>query len=161
MLNPNLTVRIKMNKSQIFKAAHQLAKSVHVAGDCYRVTFGASLKIVIAESKTIALAGSEKQIVWANELIKSFLASAVKSMPTLIERMNDDIENFDGCSDEYIAEFRLAHKNVIEWLQEGYKSKTKASFWIDNKGLTALAIAQKVLTKSDPFGVDYDLVWAE
>ena len=41
-----------MNKSQIFKAAHALAKSVHVAGDCYRVTFGAALKIVIAESKT-------------------------------------------------------------------------------------------------------------
>ena len=40
-----------MNKSQIFKAAHKLAKSVHVAGDCYRVTFGAALKIVIAESK--------------------------------------------------------------------------------------------------------------
>ena len=40
-----------MNKSQIFKTAHKLAKSVHVAGDCYRVTFGAALKIVIAESK--------------------------------------------------------------------------------------------------------------
>ena len=40
-----------MNKSQIFKKAHELAKSVHVAGDCYRVTFGAALKIVIAESK--------------------------------------------------------------------------------------------------------------
>lgn len=44
-----------MNKSQIFKAAHQLAKSVHVAGDCYRVTFGAALKIVIAESKAPVL----------------------------------------------------------------------------------------------------------
>lgn len=41
-----------MTKSQIFKAAHVLAKSVHVVGDCYRVTFGAALKIVIAESKT-------------------------------------------------------------------------------------------------------------
>jgi hypothetical protein len=40
-----------MNKSQIFKKAHELAKSVHVAGDCYRVTFGAALKIVIAEIK--------------------------------------------------------------------------------------------------------------
>ena len=40
-----------MTNSQIFKAAHKLAKSVHVAGDCYRVTFGAALKIVIAESK--------------------------------------------------------------------------------------------------------------
>ena len=43
--------RTKMNKSQIFTQAHKLAKSVHVAGDCYRVTFGAALKIVIAESK--------------------------------------------------------------------------------------------------------------
>ena len=44
-----------MNKSNIFKAAHKLAKSVHVAGDCYRVTFGAALKIVIAESKAPVL----------------------------------------------------------------------------------------------------------
>lgn len=44
-----------MNKSQIFKAAHTLAKSVHVSGDCYRVTFGAALKIVIAERKAPAL----------------------------------------------------------------------------------------------------------
>ena len=40
-----------MTNSQIFKAAHKLAKSVHVTGDCYRVTFGAALKIIIAESK--------------------------------------------------------------------------------------------------------------
>ncbi len=40
-----------MNKSTTFKKAHKLAKSVHVAGDCYRVTFSAALKIVIAESK--------------------------------------------------------------------------------------------------------------
>ena len=47
-----LTARqTKMNKSTTFKKAHELAKSVHVAGDCYRVTFGAALKIVIAESK--------------------------------------------------------------------------------------------------------------
>mgnify|MGYP003440676721 FL=1 len=109
----------------------------------------------------IVLTGSEKQIAWANELVEKFLASAVKSMPTLIERMNDDIENFDGCSDEYIAEFRLAHKNVIEWLQEGYKSHTQASFWIDNKGRVAWDIAVRTLEKADPFGVDYSLVWAE
>ena len=125
MLNPNLTVRIKMNKSNI------------------------------------VLTGSEKQIAWANELVEKFLASAVKSLPTLIKRMNDDVENFDGCSDEYIAEFRLAHSNVIEWLQEGYKSHTQASFWIDNKGRIAWDIAVRTLEKSDPFGVDYSLVWAE
>ena len=50
-----------MNKSQIFTQAHKLAKSVHVAGDCYRVTFGAALKIVIAESKAPKAPKSAKQ----------------------------------------------------------------------------------------------------
>ena len=40
-----------MNKSAIFTQAHKLAKAAHVAGDCYRVTFAAALRIVIAESK--------------------------------------------------------------------------------------------------------------
>lgn len=43
-----------MNKSQIFKAAHALTKAAHVAGESYRVTFGAALRIVIAESKATA-----------------------------------------------------------------------------------------------------------
>ena len=40
-----------MNKSAIFKAAHALTKAAHIAGESYRVTFGAALRIVIAESK--------------------------------------------------------------------------------------------------------------
>ena len=40
-----------MNKSAVFKSAHAITKAVHVAGDCYRVTFGAAVKIIIAESK--------------------------------------------------------------------------------------------------------------
>lgn len=35
-----------MNKSELFKAAHKLAKSVIKAGDNYRVTFGAAIKAV-------------------------------------------------------------------------------------------------------------------
>lgn len=40
-----------MNKSAIFKAAHALTKSTIKTGDSYQVTFGAALRIVIAESK--------------------------------------------------------------------------------------------------------------
>ena len=40
-----------MNKSAMFKKAHKIAKRVHVAGECYRVTFGAALKIVCAQAK--------------------------------------------------------------------------------------------------------------
>ena len=32
----------------LFNAAHKLAKSVHVKGDCYRTTFGAALRMVRA-----------------------------------------------------------------------------------------------------------------
>lgn len=35
-----------MNKSELFKAAHKLAKSVIKSGDNYRVTFGAAIKAV-------------------------------------------------------------------------------------------------------------------
>lgn len=37
-----------MNKSELFKAAHNLAKSVIKAGDNYRVTFGAAIKAVLS-----------------------------------------------------------------------------------------------------------------
>lgn len=36
-----------MNKSELFKAAHKLAKSVIKAGDSYRVTFGAAIKAIL------------------------------------------------------------------------------------------------------------------
>lgn len=50
-----------MNKSQIFKQAHALAKSVHVAGDCYRVTFSAALKIVSKMAKRYNIAVASKK----------------------------------------------------------------------------------------------------
>lgn len=48
-----------MNKSELFKAAHKLAKSVIKSGDNYRVTFGAAIKatlsgFVSSVEKTIA-----------------------------------------------------------------------------------------------------------
>lgn len=42
-----------MNKSQLFKAAHKLAKSVIKSGDNYRVTFGAAIKVVLAKVATM------------------------------------------------------------------------------------------------------------
>lgn len=36
-----------MNKSQLFKTAHKLAKSVIKSGDNYRVTFGAAIKAIL------------------------------------------------------------------------------------------------------------------
>lgn len=54
-----------MNKSELFKAAHKLAKSVIKSGDNYRVTFGAAIKSVLggftATSKTFV-------IEWTNRM---------------------------------------------------------------------------------------------
>ena len=36
-----------MNKSELFKAAHKLAKSVIKSGDNYHVTFGAAIKAIL------------------------------------------------------------------------------------------------------------------
>lgn len=36
-----------MNKSELFKAAHKLVKSVIKTGDNYRVTFGAAIKAIL------------------------------------------------------------------------------------------------------------------
>ena len=35
-----------MNKSQLFKQAHTMTKQVIKAGNCYRTTFGACLKLI-------------------------------------------------------------------------------------------------------------------
>lgn len=47
-----------MNKSELFKAAHNLTKKVIKIGDNYRVTFGAAIKAVlngfVAEAKSMA-----------------------------------------------------------------------------------------------------------
>jgi len=40
-----------MTKSEIFAKAHKVTKATVQAGDDYRVTFGAALKMVISESK--------------------------------------------------------------------------------------------------------------
>lgn len=37
-----------MNKSELFKSAHKLTKSVIKAGDNYQITFGASIKVILS-----------------------------------------------------------------------------------------------------------------
>lgn len=47
-----------MNASQLFKAAHNIARRINRKGDSYRVTFGACLKYIIATNgKKVTLSG--------------------------------------------------------------------------------------------------------
>ena len=112
MLNPNLTVRIKMNKSQIFKKAHELAKSVHVAGDCYRVTFGAALKIVIAESKLADKEKNARLIMSPSVLQQIVVTPAANAVVNLVKKIAKET----GLRDQYaiadliVANFEKAKK---------------------------------------------------
>lgn len=54
-----------MNKSIIFKLAHRMAKMVHVAGECYRVTFGAALKTIRGLSEEILLCLDAKKFTFS------------------------------------------------------------------------------------------------
>ena len=86
-----------MNKSTTFKKAHELAKSVHVAGDCYRVTFGAALKIVIAESK---LAGKEKnaRLIMSPSVLQQIVVTpAANAVVNLVKKIAKET----GLRDQY------------------------------------------------------------
>jgi len=112
MLNPNLTVRIKMNKSTTFKKAHELAKSVHVAGDCYRVTFGAALKIVIAESKLADKEKNARLIMSPSVLQQIVVTPAANAVVNLVKKIAKET----GLRDQYaiadliVANFEKAKK---------------------------------------------------
>lgn len=101
-----------MNKSQIFKKAHELAKSVHVAGDCYRVTFGAALKIVIAESKLADKEKNARLIMSPSVLQKIVVTPAANAVVNLVKKIAKET----GLRDQYaiadliVANFEKAKK---------------------------------------------------
>ena len=49
-----------MTKSQLFKAAHKLTKTIIQTGDSYSATFGLCLKHVITESKKAVKVAAKK-----------------------------------------------------------------------------------------------------
>ena len=101
-----------MNKSQIFKKAHELAKSVHVAGDCYRVTFGAALKIVIAESKLADKEKNARLIMSPYVLQQIVVTPAANAVVALVKKIAKET----GLRDQYaiadliVANFEKAKK---------------------------------------------------
>ncbi len=75
-----------MNKSELFKAAHKLVKSVIKVGDNYRVTFGAAIKAILenltAQTKVFVI---EYSNTWTNESYKDEVTAS---------NMKEAAENF-------------------------------------------------------------------
>ena len=87
-----------MNKSNLFKAAHILAKSVIKAGDNYRVTFGAALRtisktIIDRDMRGLKIESIKIDGVFANVYLKVRIAGVTaKDLPK--ELLNISIDSF-------------------------------------------------------------------
>lgn len=100
-----------MNKSQIFKVAHKLAKSVHVVGDCYRVTFSAALKIVITESKAPKLTAE----VFMNAFKAESLSTCMKNWKSCgVTNFDADIAYFEKSWIKTHSDERHARNRFIQ-----------------------------------------------
>ncbi|OBX58542.1 hypothetical protein A9Z61_04265 [Moraxella osloensis] len=104
-----------MNKSQLFKAAHKLAKSVIQKGDSYRVTFGLAIKAILSQAATKSIA--DKLIaaggkVWEKAgLSRIYLSQEIVEKCELGIRFNDKkhklffdliTNQFSGTSDTFV-----------------------------------------------------------
>ena len=72
-----------MNKSQLFKQAHKLAKAIILKGDCYRTTFGACIKFIKAKAKQVI---SKVKVTAPNDFV----------MNTLLEVLEDYKDEMNG-----------------------------------------------------------------
>lgn len=134
-----------MNKSQIFKQAHQLAKSVHVAGDCYRVTFSAALKIIIAESKTPVLNAES----FMNAFKAESLNACMKNWAACgVTKFDADIADFERTWTKTHSDARHARNRFIKNFFEHDSMSVCGFHGLNEDDLNALV---------DVFGLDVNL----
>ena len=72
----------KLNLSEIFKAAHALAKSTVQTGDSYSATFAICLKIIYSEQSK-SFDGTAKQIAWAKDAYSRYAKDAKQGVSDL------------------------------------------------------------------------------
>lgn len=116
-----------MTKSELFKKAHALTKSVIQAGDDYRITFGLALKTIIADSKGAlpTLSGSEKQVAWANDIRSEFAVSALNHF------LNTSRNNHHLARSQ--ADVKVFEK--IESVISAILSSPEAKAWIEKRAV--------------------------
>lgn len=100
-----------MNKSELFKAAHKMTKEIIQAGDDYRVTFGACLSLVIAESKKPAITADSMMAAFKAESLNS----AIKNWSACgIKNMDADIADFDRRWSKFHSDAREPRNRFIK-----------------------------------------------
>ena len=96
-----------MNKSELFKAAHKLAKSVIKSGDNYRVTFGAAIKAIL-----------EGFVVTTKSIADQLIEAGAK-----VWEKGDMKRIYINTSDVFVKAFDLA-ENALRSDARTFKTKT-------------------------------------
>lgn len=104
-----------MNNSKLFTLAHKLTKKVIKAGDNYRVTFGAAIKVVKAAyfGKTVATLKSWKknglERIYINfEIPCTRFGGMTDAKAGFIEVMKDFTLSFENVAEEYRSRIESA-----------------------------------------------------
>jgi hypothetical protein len=121
------------NLSILFKAAHKLAKAAHVVGECYRVTFGAALRIVISNAKKLATAqakvekmnikfkfGTKSQKDFAIAIIKKVGAYVVFTKKMVVGGKLVAVTSFEEAFAYQMDSFGGDAANCIKALKEAF-----------------------------------------
>ena len=96
-----------MNKSELFKAAHKLAKSVIKSGDNYRVTFGAAIKAIL-----------EGPVMTTKSIADQLIEAGAK-----VWEKGDMKRIYINTSDVFVKAFDLA-ENALRSDARTFKTKT-------------------------------------
>jgi hypothetical protein len=115
-----------MTKSQIFKKAHEIAKTLE-GNYCARLSY--SLKLVYSNIKKgavkmIELVGSEKQVAWATEIRNN-------NIKTLIQ----EVEEFKGRETREDCSYSVIIGKIEKAIEDIKNGKPEAKWWIENKGI--------------------------
>lgn len=117
----------KMNKSELFKAAHKLAKSAIKSGDNYRVTFGAAIKVILSasEDKTFV-------IEWRNRMTCTDYKTEVQATSA-----KDAVEKFE--KEKCIRPLFIYKKPAQEIKEaEHVEDAETLLFEMDSKGVNSM-----------------------
>ena len=103
-----------MTKSELFKAAHKLAKSVMQAGDNYRVTFGLAIKAILSQT--------------TNSIVDTLLAMGLKVWENYgKKRIYMNAEQFKKAMGMYVAYSDSSNKFFYDFeanaIMRTYKNK--------------------------------------
>lgn len=151
-----------MNKFNLFKAAHQLAKKIRQPGDDYRITFGACLRELATEAKASQMTVVGRKVADVAAMTNAVMAqyeAAKKAVSSKWIGFVDTNEGGDGFNplERELAAQRSKYFNLLDSLSRERREIERRDEWTKAKTIArreAWNAAVKGLNKSKIHGGD-------